>query len=210
MSRFLLGLTGGLASGKSTVACWLAEAGFEVVDADRVVAELYAPGGRGATAVRELFGDEALTAGGAVDRPKVAEIVFADDEARRKLEHAVHPLVRRHFAEIAQAAEGVVVYEATLLVESGHSEVFDLVVSVEAPEEQRLEWAVARGMDREAAAARLAAQGDGTKRRAGVDRILRNDGTLDDLRNKVDSLIDELQRLAGPNPRSARFPEDGT
>ncbi|MCP3960529.1 MAG: dephospho-CoA kinase [bacterium] len=198
MSRFLLGLTGGLASGKSTVGRWLAEAGFEMVDADRVVAELYAPGGRGAAAVRELFGGEALTPEGAVDRPRVAEIVFADDEARRSLEHAVHPLVRQHFAEIAGAAEGIVVYEATLLVESGHCEVFDLVVSVEAPEEKRLEWAVARGMDRESAAARLAAQGDGEKRRSGADHILWNDGTLDDLRKKVDELITELSTSGAP------------
>ncbi len=191
--RLLLGLTGGLASGKSTVAKWLAGAGFEVVDADRVVAELYAPGGKGAAAVRELFGDEALTAEGAVDRPKVASRVFADDEARRRLEQAIHPLVRQHFAEIAAAAEGVVVYEATLLVESGHCEVFDLVVSVEAPEEKRLAWAVARGMDEASAKARLAAQGDGAQRRERADRILHNDGSLVDLRRAVDGLIEELQ-----------------
>ena len=193
MSRFLLGLTGGLASGKSTVARWLEEAGFLVVDADRVVAELYAPGGRGAAAVRELFGREVLTSEGAVDRPKVAERVFADDAARHRLEQAIHPLVRQHFREIAEAAEGVVVYEATLLVESGHSETFDLVVSIEAPEEKRLAWAMARGMDEASAKARLAAQGDGAKRRAGADRILRNEGSLQDLRQAVDELIAELQ-----------------
>ncbi len=191
--RLLFGLTGGLASGKSTVGRWLSDAGFEVVDADRVVAELYAPGGRGAAAVRELFGEEALTADGAVDRPKVAERVFADDAARRRLEQAIHPLVRQHFAAIAAEAEGVVVYEATLLVESGHCEAFDLVVSVEAPEEKRLEWAVARGMDEASAKARLAAQGGGAPRRARADRVLRNDGTLADLRRAVDALIDELR-----------------
>jgi len=191
--RRLLGLTGGLASGKSTVGKWLAEAGFLVVDADRVVADLYAPGGRGAAAVRELFGEEALTADGAVDRPKVASRVFADDDARRRLEQAIHPLVRQRFAEISAEAEGVVVYEATLLVESGHCEAFDLVVSVEAEEERRLAWAVARGMDEAAAKARLAAQGDGARRRARADRILRNDGSLEDLRRAVDGLIAELR-----------------
>ena len=196
MSRFLLGLTGGLASGKSTVACWLAEAGFEVVDADRVVAELYAPGGRGAAAVRQLFGDAALTQEGAVDRAKVAERIFAEPGHRRRPEQAVHPLVRQRFREMAEAADGVVVCEATLLVESGHSETFDLVVSVEAPEEKRLEWAVARGMDPESAEARLAAQGDGARRRAGADRILRNDGSLDDLRRQIDELIEELRQQA--------------
>ncbi len=196
MSRVLVGLTGGLASGKSTVARWLGEAGFLVVDADRVVAELYAPGGRGAAAVHDLFGPQALTAEGAVDRVRVAELVFSDDASRRRLEQAIHPLVRRHFAELARRAEGVVVYEATLLVESGHSETFDLVISVEAPEDRRLAWAVARGMDEAQAKARLAAQGDGARRRAGADRILANEGTLDDLRRATGELIEELRRRA--------------
>ncbi len=193
MKRLLVGLTGGLASGKSTVAGWFEEAGFLVIDADRVVADLYAPGGRGAAAVRDLLGPEALDADGAVDRPKVARQVFSDAQARRRLEEAIHPLVRQRFAEISQQAEGVVVYEATLLVESGHSENFDLVVSIEAPEDRRLAWAVARGMDEAQAAARLAAQGDGAQRRAGADRIIRNDGTLEDLRGAIDGLIDELR-----------------
>ncbi len=194
--KVLVGLTGGLASGKSTVARWLDEAGFLVVDADRVVADLYAPGGRGSAAVRDLFGPEALDAEGAVDRPKVAERVFADDEARRRLERAIHPLVRQRFAEISRDAQGVVVYEATLLVESGHAETFDLVVSVEAPEARRLAWAVGRGMDPAQARARLEAQGDGARRRAGADRILANDGTLEDLRRAVDGLIEELRERA--------------
>ncbi len=197
MSRLLVGLTGGLASGKSTVARWLGKAGFLVVDADRVVADLYAPGGRGAAAVRDLFGPEVLDDDGAVDRPKVAQRVFSDDQARRRLEQAIHPLVRQHFAEISRQADGVVVYEATLLVESGHSENFDLVVSIEAPEERRLAWAVARGMDEAQAGARLAAQGDGAGRRDGVDRMISNHGTLDDLRRKVDELTRSLRERAG-------------
>jgi dephospho-CoA kinase len=161
-----------------------------------VVAELYAPGGRGAAAVRDLFGPGALTAEGAVDRVRVAERVFSVDSARHRLEQAIHPLVRQHFAQMARRAEGVVVYEATLLVESGHSENFDLVISIEAPEERRLDWAMARGMAEAQARARLAAQGDGGRRRDGADRILVNDGTLDDLRRKVDELIDELRARA--------------
>ena len=196
MTRVLVGLTGGLASGKSTVARWLGEAGFLVVDADRVVADLYAPGGRGAAAVRELFGPEVLADDGAVDRPKVAEQVFSDDQARRRLEQVIHPLVRQRFADIASQADGVVVYEATLLVESGHSKNFDLVVSIEAPDDRRLNWAIARGMSDEQARARLAAQGDGARRRAGADRILTNDGTLDDLRRTVGELIEELRQRA--------------
>lgn len=193
MSRLLVGLTGGLASGKSTVARWLADAGFTVVDADRLVAELYAPGGAGARAVEELFGREALSAEGAVDHPKVAARVFGDDDARRRLEEAIHPLVRRRFREIAEATDGVVVLEATLLVEAGYPPDFDLVVTVEAPPDVRLERAVARGMSEDQARARLAAQGDGAARRAAADRTLDNTGTLDGLRTSVDALIAELR-----------------
>lgn len=193
MPRFLLGLTGGLASGKSTVARRLGEAGFLVVDADRVVAELYEPGGRGAAAVRELFGDDVLTAEGAVDRPKVAQHVFHDAEARRALERAIHPLVGEHLRKIVERAEGVVVYEATLMVESGNADACDLVLSVEAPEDKRLAWAIARGMSEQQARARLAAQGDGAARRAGADRLLDNSGTLDELHAKIDALIEELR-----------------
>lgn len=192
MSRrpFLLGLTGGMASGKSTVARMLAELGCRVVDADRLVAELYRSGQPGAAAVRELFGPEALTAEGAVDHPAVAARVFADPEVRKKLEAAIHPLVRRRFGEIAaQAREDIVVLEATLLVEAGYGEDFDLVVTVEAPEEQRLQRAIERGQSPEDARARLEAQGDGEIRRTGADRVLVNDGTLDELRAKAKALV---------------------
>ncbi|MEM1202338.1 MAG: dephospho-CoA kinase [Acidobacteriota bacterium] len=190
--RFLVGLTGGMASGKSTVAGWLADAGFTVVDADRLVADLYAPGGKGAVALAELFGSSVLAETGAVDKSKVAEIIFANPQARRRVEKAIHPLVNERFREIAMSTEGVVVYEATLLVESGHSDNFDLVVTVEAPREQRLGWAIDRGMGRQEAQARLAAQGTGERRRAGADRIVMNDGSLDDLKREIDALIDEL------------------
>jgi len=194
VKRLLVGLTGGLASGKSTVAEMLREEGFNVVDADRLVAELYQPGGAGAQAVAELFGEEVLTETGAVDHPKVAEVVFADPKARKRLEAVIHPLVRRRFRDIAQATEGISVLEATLLVEAGYGPDFDLVVSVEADPELRLERAVERGMEREAARARLEAQGDGETRRAGADRIVENDGSLADLRADVARLAGELRQ----------------
>jgi dephospho-CoA kinase len=195
MSNLRVGLTGGLACGKSTVAGWLREAGFLVVDADQIVAELYHPGAPGVAAVRELFGDAAIGADGAVDHAAVAARVFADPEARRALEKAVHPLVRRRFEEIAAAAEGVVVLEATLLVEAGFAPTFDLIVTVEANALTRLRRAVARGMSEEAARARLAAQGDGETRRAASHRILDNNCDLASLRRQVDELIVELRRL---------------
>ncbi|MEM8962611.1 MAG: dephospho-CoA kinase [Acidobacteriota bacterium] len=199
MSALRVGLTGGLASGKSTVADMFREHGLTVVDADRLVAELYQPGGAGAAAVRELFGDEAMTPEGAVHHPAVAQRVFADQEARHRLEAAIHPLVRRRFAEIVGETEGIVVLEATLLVEAGYGPDFDWVLSVEAPEEVRLARAVERGLDEAGARARLQAQGDGAQRRAGVDQQLINDGSLDDLRAKVADVVDELRvKAASP------------
>lgn len=192
-----VGLTGGIASGKSTVGRMLAERGATVVDADRLVASLYEPGEPGARAVAELFGDEALDERGAVDRARVAELVFHGPDgadARHRLQEAIHPLVRRRFAEIAQeAGADVVVLEATLLVEAGYGPDFDTVVTVEADPEVRLERAVARGMPEEEARRRLMAQGEGDVRRAGADRVIRNDGSLTDLERKVDELLAELR-----------------
>jgi dephospho-CoA kinase len=197
VSRITVGLTGGLASGKSTVAGWLREAGYRVVDADRLVADLYAAGGVGAAAVRDLFGDEVLREDGSVDHQAVAARVFEDEEALERLEAAIHPLVRERFAEIAASTDGVAVLEATLLVEAGYAPDFDLVVSVEGDPEVRLERAVARGLDREAAKARLIAQGDGRQRRAGAHLLIDNDRGLDQLRDRVDELIEEIQSRRG-------------
>lgn len=195
-SALRIGLTGGLAGGKSTVAGWLREAGFEVVDADRLVAELHQPGGEGAAAVRTLFGPEMLDAQGGVDHAKVAARVFSDPEARRALESAVHPLVRKRFAELATMAKDVIVLEAALLVEAGYAPDFDFIVTVEAPCELRYERAVAKGMNADSAQARLLAQGDGDERREAAHRLIDNSGDLQHLRRQTDELIEELRRLA--------------
>lgn len=190
----LVGLTGGLASGKSTVADMLEDLGCRVVDADRLVAELYRPGAAGVEIVRELFGAGVLTDRGGVDPGEVAERVFGEPESRRRLEARIHPLVRERFREIAeQAPEDVVVLEATLLVEAGFTEDFDLVVTVEAPQDLRLERAVERGMDPEDARRRIEAQGDGRARRRAADRVLVNDGSLEELRREVEGLVTEIR-----------------
>ncbi len=193
---FTVGLTGGLASGKSTVAHLLAEAGFTVIDADRLVAVLYRPQGAGAQAVRDLFSEAVLTPQGAVDHSALANIVFADDDARNRLEAAIHPLVRQRFAEIAAASDSPAVLEATLLVEAGYPPDFDLIVTVEADPKTRLTRAIARGLDPEAAAARLAAQGSGEMRRQAADWVIDNDGTLDELQAQVDALAAEIRHRA--------------
>jgi dephospho-CoA kinase len=197
MAAYRVGLTGGLASGKSTVARRFVDAGFTVVDADQVVADLYRPGEAGAVVVAELFGKELLAADGAVDKPRLAALVFSDPAARQRLEARIHPLVRQRFAALAQAASGVLVLEATRLVEAGYGPDFDLVVTVESAPGLQLERAVARGLRRADAEARLRAQGDGGTRRASAQVELHNDGSLQALDAEVGRLVARLRAAAG-------------
>lgn len=196
MTALTVGLTGGLASGKSTLGGWLAEAGFEVVDADTIVADLYRPGAAGARAVEALFGSEGLTADGAVDHATLAERVFADESLRRDLEAAIHPLVRGEFRRRAEESAGVIVCEVPLLVESGMAADFDVVVTVEADPEVRVRRAVERGLAESEARARLAAQAPETQRRAAADVVVENDGDLAAFRRQADELIDRLRKRA--------------
>ncbi len=198
MKRLLVGLTGGLASGKSTVGRWLAEAGCLMIDADRLVAELYQPGAEGAAAVAALAGPSVLDAAGGVDHAALARRLFSDGELRGAVERAIHPLVRRRFAALTDAAvEPIVVLEATLLVEAGDGPDFDLIVTVESPLELRRDRAVARGLVEGEARRRLAAQGDGAARRAAANLVIENAGSLVELRTQVDALLVELRRRAG-------------
>ncbi len=201
MTRLLVGLTGGIASGKSTVAKLLVEAGCLVVDADELVAELYEAGEEGARAVAEIAGNGVLAEDGAVDRQLLAAELFRNDELRAAIESAVHPLVRRRFKRISEGGEeSIVVLEATLLVEAGYGPDFDVVVTVEADEEDRLRRAIERGLPVDQVRARLAAQGDGEERRAGANLILCNDGTLDDLRKTVAALVGSFRDRLGADP----------
>jgi len=189
-----IGLTGGLASGKSTVSRQLANAGLVVVDADELVADLYRNGQPGAAVVRDLLGQELLDSEGAVDRPRLAAKVFADTDALERLEQRIHPLVREMFAKIAAAVSSPIVLEGTLLVEAGYAPDFDLIVTVEAVPETRLERAVARGLSRQEAQARLAAQSDSELRRRAAHRILHNDGSLEELQEQVDELVELIRK----------------
>lgn len=187
---FLLGLTGGLASGKSTVGRLLAARDCEVVDADRLVAELYRPGAPGSTAVEALLGPDALDPSGGVDHQAVAARIFREPALRRDLEARIHPLVGQAFNARAVATTcDVVVLEAPLLVEAGLADHFDLVVTVETDPATQLARAIARGMTEADARARLAVQGDGTPRRARADYVLRNDDDLDALEDVVETLL---------------------
>jgi len=196
MSLLRVGLTGGLAAGKSTVGNLLREAGFQVIDADRLVADLYRPRAAGSAAVERLFGTGFLHPDGSVDRPRLATRVFDDAEARRRLEEAVHPLVREAFEAIAKTSTGVIVLEAPLLVEAGWAEAFDVVVTVEAAPALRAQRAINRGLDPRSAQSRIAAQSNPDMRCAAADIVLHNDGTREELARQVEELVVTLERRA--------------
>ena len=196
MSSLSVGLTGGLASGKSTLSTWLEESGCLVVEADRLVAELYRPGDPGARAVGELFGAEMLADDGSVDQSRLADLVFSDDVARRRLEEAIHPMVGTRFRHIAEQSDGIVVLEASQLFEAGMASDFDLIVTVEADAETRVKRAVRRGLAEKDARARIAAQGSDVISRGRADVVIENHGSLGDLRRQAGELIELLQERA--------------
>lgn len=189
-----VGLTGGIASGKSTVGRQMSELGCTVTDADRLVASLYRQGRPGAEVVERLFGPTFLSSDGSVDKQRLAELVFSDSQQRKRLEQAVHPLVAMAFAELVQSSAGIVVFEATLLVEGGRSGTFERLVTVEADPELRLRRAVDRGLAAEEASARMAAQTDEATRCAAADYVIRNEGTLDDLAMATAATVDQLRQ----------------
>jgi dephospho-CoA kinase len=183
-----MGLTGGIGSGKSTVAGLLAARGARVVDADRIAREVVEPGTPGLAAVVEAFGPQVLTPDGALDRPALAAIVFADPAARARLDGIVHPLVRARAAELVAAAppDAVVVQDVPLLVETGQAGAYDLVLVVEADLETRVRRLVQRGLTAEDARARIAAQATDEQRRAVADVVLDNSGTPEQLEAQVE------------------------
>ncbi len=190
-----VGLTGGVASGKSTVSAMFAELGAVVVDADLLAREVVAPGTDGLAAVVAAFGDEVLTVDGALDRPAMGALVFADVDKRRILEGIIHPRVRARAAEIEAAAppDAVVVHDIPLLTETGQAGSFDAVVVVDVPVETQVErMRTLRGMSREEAEARIAAQATREERLAIATYVVDNTGTLDQLRSRVAEVHAEL------------------
>jgi dephospho-CoA kinase len=188
-----IGLTGGIGSGKSSVSRLLADRGAVIVDADRVAREVVEPGTPGLTAVVEAFGERVLASDGSLDRPALAGVVFADPEARRRLDAIVHPLVRRRTAQLVAAApdDAVLVNDVPLLVETGQAKSYDLVVVVDAARETRVARLVVRGLTEEDARARMASQATDEERRAAADVVLDNNGTPQELAAQVDRFWDE-------------------
>ncbi|MCL1871253.1 MAG: dephospho-CoA kinase [Promicromonosporaceae bacterium] len=189
-----IGLTGGIAAGKSVVARRFADLGAVVVDHDQLARDAVAPGSVGLERVAEAFGPGVIASDGSLDRPALGARVFADDSARRILELIVHPEVRRLAAEheadaVARDHRAVVVHDIPLLVETGQAGHFGLLVVVDAPVELRVQRLVtSRGMDEESARARVAAQASDDERRSAADVVLDGTHSDDDLRAQVDAL----------------------
>ncbi len=190
-----VGLTGGVASGKSTVAGLLEELGAVLVDADQLAREVVEPGTPGLAAVVDAFGPEVLTEDGRLDRAALGALVFTDEVARRRLERILHPLIRGRAAEVEAAAPpgALVVHDIPLLVETGQGDTFDAVLVVDVPVETQVDRMVRdRGWTREDAEARVAAQASRDQRLAAATYVIDNTGTLDDLRDRVTEVVDLL------------------
>ena len=195
-----VGLTGGIASGKSTVSAILRELGAVVVDADLLAREVVAPGTEGLAEVVAAFGPGVLGSDGALDRPALGAVVFADAERRRELERIIHPRVRARGAELESAAapDAVVVHDIPLLVETGQVGAFDAVVVVDVPVEVQVERMVGvRGMSEADARARVAAQASREERLAAATYVIDNTGSLEALRARV---IEVFEALRGTVP----------
>ena len=195
-----IGLTGGVASGKSAVVAVLRELGAVEIDADQLAREVVASGTPGLAAVVAEFGPGVLTPEGELDRPAVASTVFADDAARERLEAVIHPLVFEEILRLeAEAPEGaVVVHDIPLLVESGRAASFDAVVVVDTPPEIQIDRMVRdRGWSRAEAEARMRAQASREDRLAVATYVIDNSGTLAELRRQVEELYAKLLPL-GP------------
>ena len=192
-----VGLTGGLASGKSTVAGILERFGAEVFDCDSYVHELYRPGGAGALDVGYLFGDRVLNPDGGVHRARLAELVLGDPAARTRLEGAIHPLVRDGvegwLATLGPRAVAVV--EAALLVETGSWRNYDLLAVVWCDPEQQAHRAVARGVPKDRAQGLLAAQMPMAEKRELAQVVIDNSGTRDRLDAEVQRAWSEIVTL---------------
>jgi dephospho-CoA kinase len=194
-----VGLTGGIASGKSTVSAMLAELGAVVVDADLLAREVVAPGTEGLAEIVEAFGPEVLTETGELDRPALGALVFADEERRRVLEGIIHPRVRQRSEELeAEAAPGsVVVHDIPLLAETDQADRFDAVIVVDVPVEVQVERMTGlRGWGEDDAHARIAAQAEREHRLAVATHVIENTGSLDDLRRRVAEVYGDLHSLA--------------
>lgn len=194
----LVGLTGGIGSGKSTVAELLAARGAWIVDADAVARAVVEPGSPALARLVERFGEEILDRDGALDRAALARLAFADDESRRDLEAITHPAINEEFLRRMQEApaDSIVVCDVPLLAESEQAQArgYPIVIVVEAPREVRLERLEDRGVDRADAEARMGAQASDDARRSLATHVIDNSGDRAALEAQVADVWAELER----------------
>lgn len=193
-----IGLTGGIASGKSTITGMFAELGVPVIDTDEIARAVVAPGQPGLTAVIDRFGPDMLTPAGELDRRRLREHVFADDTARNDLNAILHPLIRAHALEQADQIEApYLIMVVPLLVESGFDALTDRVLVVDCDEEQQKKRLIARDGETPDSSARMLAAQTGRRRRlVAADDVIDNSGSLEDTRLRVTELHDNYLLLA--------------
>lgn len=188
----LIALTGGIGSGKSTVAKRLVELGATEIDADVLAREVVAPGTEGLQAVLKEFGTDLLV-NGELNRAELAKRAFANSESRKKLESILHPRIQQLAKEKMARLSGLIVYTIPLLVEVGDRLGFEKVVTVSCPEQVRIDRLVnLRGMSVEDARARIASQASDQQREAMADFVIHSDCSIDELTEQVDRLYREL------------------
>lgn len=206
---FRVGLTGGIGAGKSEVSRRLAAQGGVVIDADAIARDVVAPGTPGLAEVVDAFGPEILLADGGLDRPRLGEMVFRDAALRARLNAIVHPRVGRVMRELEESAGqgAIVVHDVPLIAENKMAGSYDLVVVVDVPPRLQLDRLVRlRGMTREQARARMAAQASREQRLAIAGIVIDNSSSLAELDRQVGELWTELRRRAqsaqeAPAPR---------
>ena len=195
----IVGLTGGIASGKTTVSEMFRELGVRVIDADAIAREIVEPGEEALDEIRREFGEEVVDAEGRLDREALGERIFQDDEARQTLEAITHPRIAERMLEKARSAGAAgadwVVYDAALIVENDLQDAFAGLIVVAARPEVQIERIVERdAIDEEAARARLDAQMPLAEKIAVADYVVDNDGSLEATRRQVDRLYEVIDR----------------
>jgi dephospho-CoA kinase len=191
---YLVGLTGGIASGKSYVASLLAEHGASTIDADDVARQVVATGTTGLAEVVEAFGDEVVLATGELDRQKLGDIVFSNPERRLQLESILHPLIKIRTTELINSqTSAIVVYSVPLLVEANVDYPFDTVITVEAGADNQVERLVrSRSLSEEEARKRVSAQTTASNREARADYVIDSSGTKEQTKQQVDIVWRQL------------------
>ncbi len=191
----VVGLTGGIGAGKSTVAQYFAELGALVIDADQLARMAIERGTDGFADVMLRFGDDVI-ANGDIDRKKLAEIVFSDPKARKDLEAIIHPRVQALFAEAVADldSDDILIYEIPLLVETGAAAKFDYIITVESDLEIRKARLLKKGLYISQIEKRIASQASPEAREAIADAVIRNDGDEDSLLRQVENLWEGVLR----------------